>query len=211
MVLPLEKNYQRINCQDYSLKDIALYFEKYDGYTLEIETEHKIMKVKILKSNLPHLLGLQHVFKNNNSNNIYYKGDDGFKNIINGTITWDLIKEQIRLNKNYNIGIKMIEKRISYLIMFFNTIEKRSYLKILDKYKTWRSTLLKGNYVLYKEVYDINHLVYPMLSIKELYKNNYIIETFIVEDNNLLIGGLKQIKIKKIKLIKQCNQKALYN
>ncbi len=208
MVLPLEKIYQRINYQDYSLKDIALYFEKYDGYTLEIETEDKIIRTKIYKKALPHLLGLQHVFKNNNSNNIYYKGDDGFKNIINGTITWDLIKEQIRLNKNYNIGIKMIEKRISYLIMFFNTIEKRSFLKELNKYKTLRNTLLKGNYVLYKEVYDTNHLVYPILSIKELKNNNHVIETFIVEDNNLLIEKLNKIKIKNIKLIPK-NEKNL--
>ena len=127
---------------------------------------------------------------------------NGFKNIIDEKITWETIKEQIRLNKNYNIGIKMIEKRISYLIMFFNTIEKRCLLKELNKYKTLRNTLLKGNYVLFKEVYDTNHLVYPMLSIKELHKNNYIIETFIVEDNNLLIERLKPIKIKSIKLIR---------
>ncbi len=206
MVLPLEKIYQRINCQDYSLKDIALYFEKYDGYTLEIETEDRTIKVKILKSNLPHLLGLQHIFKNS-SNKIFYRGYNGFKNIIDEKITWETIKEQVRLNKNYSIGIKMIEKRISYLIMFFNTIEKRCFLKELNKYKTLRNTLLKGNYILYKEVYDTNHLVYPMLSIKELYKNNYIIETFIVEDNNLLMERLKPIKIKSIKLIEPRRKK----
>ncbi len=148
MVIPLEKIFQRINSQDYSLKDIALYFEKYDGYTLEIETEDKIIRTKIYKKALPHLLGLQHVFKNNNSNNIYYKGDDGFKNIINGTITWDTIRKQIKNNKGRKISLDDLEKRISYLTMFFNTIEKRSYLKKLDKSKLWRKTALKGNFIL---------------------------------------------------------------
>ncbi len=206
----LDTVFKKINWKDYSLKDIALYFEKYDGYTLEIETEDKVIKVKIYKKALPHLLGLQHVYKNSNSK-INYRGYKGLNNILNGKITWESIRSEIKQNAYCQISFKEVEKRISYLIMFFNTIEKRSYLKVLDKYKTWRSTLLKGNYVLYKEVYDINHLVYPMLSIKELYKNNYIIETFIVEDNNLLIGGLKQIKIKKVKLIKQCEKKTLYN
>ena len=49
-----------------------------------------------------------------------------------------------------------------------------------------------------------------MLSIKELYKNNYIIETFIVEDNNLLMERLKPIKIKSIKLIEPRRKKGLY-
>ena len=208
MVLPLEKIYQRINSQDYSLKDIALYFEKYDGYTLEIETEDKIIRTKIYKKALPHLLGLQHVFKNNNSNNIYYKGNDGFKNIINGTITWDTIRKQIKNNKGRKISLDDLEKRISYLTMFLNTIEKRGYLKKLDKSKLWRKTTLKGNFILYKKLYEDNHLIYPMLSIKELKKNMYTLETFIVEKDILLIGGLDTIKSKNIKLIAPSRKKS---
>ncbi len=207
MVLPLEKIHQRINSQDYSLKDIALYFEKYDGCTLEIETEDKIMKVKILKSNLPHLLGLQHIYKSN-SQRIQYRGYKGFKNIVDGKITWKSLKEQIKQNKGRKISFDDLEKRIAYLVMFINTIEKRSYLKKLDKTKSWRNTSLKGNYILYKKVYGTNHFIYPMLSIKNLYNNYYIIETFIVEDDILLIGGLDTIKIKSIKLIEPSRKKA---
>ena len=198
-MIALEKVKNKIRLDDYSLKEIAIYFEKYDNAILKIETYNNlIIKVKIYKNIFPHLIGLQHIFTKNKSKN-EYKGTKGFENILNEKITWKTIKENT--SKNSSINIKKIKRRIEYLIMFFNTIEKRSYLKELDKTKSWRYTLLNGKYILYKKVYENENIIYPILSIKEIKNNNYRIETFIVDEDFLLVGGLNSLKIKSINLI----------
>ena len=47
----------KININDYSLKEIALYFERFDGYIIKIDTVTKSIKVKIDENTLPHILG----------------------------------------------------------------------------------------------------------------------------------------------------------
>jgi len=82
--------------------------------------------------------------------------------------------------------------------MFFNTLQRKTELKNIDKNKTTRNTLLKGNYALYK---NLNKNLYPLLSIKNINKNLNVIETFIVENNISLLGALKNEKILRIELI----------
>ena len=43
----LEKVKKRINIYDYSLKDLAIYFESFDNYICEIITNNNIIKFRI--------------------------------------------------------------------------------------------------------------------------------------------------------------------
>ncbi len=47
-----------MNMSKYSLKDLALYFERYDSYVCKIVTEKREIKFKIEVNSLPHLIGL---------------------------------------------------------------------------------------------------------------------------------------------------------
>lgn len=191
----LDKVNKKINIEDYSLKEIAEYFEKFDKFLCIITTEKSIIKFLIHKNMLPHLIGLQHIYKNN-----YYKGIKGFEKLKTGEITYNDIKNYSNSKKNKDI-IDNITKRIEYLPMFFNTITKKTKLKIIDKNKIARNTLLKGNYSLYKNIFEKNKVIYPMLSIKNINVNLSIIETFIVENNISLLGALNNETILNIALI----------
>ena len=89
------------------------------------------------------------------------------------------------------------KKRLTFTI---NTIENKTKLKILDSNNT-RKTLLKGTFLLFKNVYEDSNIVYPILSIKKINDTSNIVETFIVEDNPLLIGSLDNEKIVNIKMV----------
>lgn len=64
-----------------------------------------------------------------------------------------------------------------------------------------RKTLLKGKYLLFKQISINGTTLFPLLSLKNIKENNYVIETFIVEDNISLLGALEEEKIIDIKLI----------
>ena len=64
-----------------------------------------------------------------------------------------------------------------------------------------RKTLLKGNYLIFKTIRNKNGTFFPILSLKKIKNNFYIIETFIVEENISLIGTLEEEKILDIKII----------
>lgn len=192
MKTPLNKVNKKINIENYSLKDLAEYFEKFNNYLCIITTETKIIKFKIYKDSLPHLIGLHHIYKNK-----YYKGINGFQKLKNEKITIQNIKKVIYSKTNKDL-VENILNRIEYLPMFFNTIQTKTKLKNIDKNKTIRNTLLKGNYALYK---NSSKNIYPLLSIKNINKNLSIIETFIIENNISLLGALKSEKILNIELI----------
>ena len=46
MKIPLKKVTKKINIEDYSLKEIAKYFEKFDNYILTIKTNIKTFNTR---------------------------------------------------------------------------------------------------------------------------------------------------------------------
>jgi len=198
MKIPLNKVTKRINIEDYSLKEIAEYFEGFDNYILLIETELKTFKIKIHKNIFPHLIGLQYF-----SNHKKYKGEEGFENILNNKVKLRDIKNVIKYNKKYNKILNNIILRIEYLPMFFNTINNKLRIKKVEKDKLARNTLLKGNYLLFKPIKHKRIILFPLLSLKNIKNDIYVIETFIVEENINLLGALHEEKIIDIKLMPQ--------
>lgn len=181
----------------YSLKDLALFFEHYDGYVCIITTVKRKIKFKIEVSSLPHLIGLQHAFKGIKAKN-EYKGLSGFLKMKNGDITYDGIMKVIK-NKNTNITWTNIKNRIKFLPMFLNTISsKTTKLKLRDDELLSRKTFINGNYFLYKNSFNSN---IPMFSLKNIENGRVILETFIVENDISLLGALEEEKIIDIKLI----------
>ena len=196
MKIPLEKVTKKINIEDYSLKEIAKYFEKFDNYILIIKTNIKTLKIKIHKNIFPHLIGLQYF-----SHSSKFKGNEGLNNILNNNIDLKDIKNNLKYHKNYTKLINNIFFRIEYLPMFFNTISYNSRIKKIEKDKLVRNTLLKGNYLLFKQVINKNIILFPILSLKLIKNNSYVIETFIVENNISLLGTLNEEKIINIEFI----------
>ena len=184
--------------QNYTLKDLALYFEKYDGYVCQIETEVSVLKFKIEKASLPHLIGMHYAFTNNKNKN-EYKGLSGFEKLKNGRITYNDIKRAVSKNTRSSISWKNIKERIEYLPMFLNTIEqkKNSVLKKFDTSETMSKTKMKADYILAKNL--VNN-IYPCLTLKKVSPSKVVIETFIVEKNIRLFGAFDTEKIISINL-----------
>ncbi len=200
MKIPLLEVQNKIDYEDYTLKEIALYFEKYHGYVCKIQTENKTIKFGIEKYALPHILGLQHAYANQ-KNSRMYKGKKGFELLKSGKISMEQLKQAIKKNPHSEIAWKNIRRRIEFLPMFFNTIEKKTRVRIIEMEKIFRTTALKGSYALFKMVDENGKKIYPMLSLKETPQKQVVIETFIVEDDITLLGGLEEEKILKIELI----------
>lgn len=197
MYYELLKLNNAMDMSKYTLKDLALYFERYDGYVCKIETEKREIKFKIEVSSLPHLIGLQHAFKGAKDKNSY-KGLSGFEKIKNGELTYDKIMKAIK-NSNSKVTWTNLKNRIKFLPMFLNTIESnQTKLKIRDDELISRKTSINGSYFLYKSLYNNN---FPMFSLKHIDRTRVILETFIVENDITLLGALKEEKIKSIKLI----------
>lgn len=196
MYYELLKIHEIMDISKFSLKDLALYFERYDGYVCKIITEKREIKFKIEVSSLPHLIGLQHAFKGAKCKN-EYKGFSGFEKMKNGDLTYNDIMKAVK-NNNSNIPWTNIKNRIKYLPMFLNTLERRTKLKIRDDKLIARKTYINGNYFLYKSLLNNN---FPMFSLKNIGNGRVILETFMVENDITLLGALKEEKIKSIELI----------
>ncbi len=63
MYYDLLKIDKEMDMTKYSLKDLALYFEKFDGYICEIKTDNRILKFMFDINSFPHLIGLHHALK----------------------------------------------------------------------------------------------------------------------------------------------------
>lgn len=196
----LSNEKQRISLENYTLKDMALYFERYHGYTCKIETESQYIKFKIDKSSFPHLIGMQYAFNSRKDKNLY-KGDSGFSLVKNGKVTLSTLRKAIKNNPNAKVAWKNIKNRIEYLPMFFNTIERKSRLKILVQEDICRNTKLKGQNILFKTVKGDRCIVFPCLVLKMIANQRIVVETFIVESDISLLGNLKEESIKSIELI----------
>lgn len=146
-------------------------------------------------NSFPHLIGLHHAFKGKKNRN-EYKGAVGFEKIKNGEITYNDIMKGIK-NGRSNISWVNIKNRIKYLPMFLNRISKAKLLIRKDDLLC-RKVFLKGNYFLYRSLYQNN---YSILSLKDIDGGRTIIETFFVDNNLTLIGALKSEEIVSIKLI----------
>lgn len=179
----------------YSLKDLALYFEKFDGYVCEIRTDNRHLKFIIDVNSFSHLIGLQHAFKGKKNKN-EYKGATGFERIKNGEITYNDIMKGIK-NSQSNISWTNIKNRIKFLPMFLNQIAKAKLL-IREDDLLCRKVFLKGNYFLYRSLPKNN---FPILSLKDINDGRTIIETFFVDNDLTLIGALKSEYIVSIGLI----------
>ena len=197
MYYDLMKIKKLMDITKYSLKDLALYFERYDGYVCKIITNNREIKFKIEVSSLPHLIGLQYAFKGNKNKN-EYKGISGFKKMKNGELTYNDIMKGIKNNNSSKITWTNIKNRIKYLPLFLNTIEKNTKLKVRDDELIIRKTSLNGNYFLYKNFLNNN---FPMFSLKNIGNERTVLETYIVENNISLLGALREEKIKNIELI----------
>lgn len=191
---------EKIDCNDYTLKEITLYFERFDGYTLKIETTNYSIKIKIDKFVLPHILGLQYAYGDRKDNR-EYKGKTGFEKLKNGRITTEELRRLIKVKPKTKIGWKMIERRIEYLPVFLNTLERRTRFKIIAEENVARNSSLKGKYAIFKTMYENGKQVFPMISLKEINDNKIIIETFIVEDSVSFLGGLEEENVLKMELV----------
>lgn len=200
MKIPLLDVYTKIDCNDYTLKEIALFFEKFNGYTLKIETSTYSIKVKIEENTLPHILGLHYAFANRKDSR-EFKGQKGFEKLKNGKITLSDLKSNIKKNPKTKVSWKMIERRIEYLPMFLNTLERRTRLKVISSQEICRSSSLKGKFAIFKQVFEKDKTVFPMLSLKEIDEGQIVIETFIIEDNISFLGYLEEEAIQKIELV----------
>ena len=204
----LNKIMRKIDIKDYSLKEIAAYFENFNNSTIFIKTNKRTIHFKIKTSNLPHMLGIHHVLTSKNKNE--YIGEKGFIKIKNGIINYGFLKNNYKNLKKFVISWDLLKSRIEYLPMFFNTLEKFKTIKIMDKNKFIRNSKLKGNYALYKIVKDNNKTIYPILTLKKINSNTTVIETFIIEKDISLIGALEIEKIEEIKLLSS-NKKYIHN
>ena len=191
---------EKIDCNDYTLKEITLYFERFDGYTLKIETTNYSIKIKIDKFVLPHILGLQYAYGDRKDNR-EYKGKTGFEKLKNGRITTEELRRLIKVKPKTKVGWKMIERRIEYLPVFLNTLERRTRFKIIAEENVARNSSLKGKYAIFKTMYENGKQVFPMISLKEINDNKIIIETFIVEDSVSFLGGLEEENVLKMELV----------
>lgn len=201
--------YEKINCDDYSLREYAKYFEKFHGYILIIETNNFVIKTKIEKNALPHILGLHYAYANKKDSKDY-KGKNGFDKLINGKISLEELKMNIKNSSTSKVGWKMIQRRIEFLPMFLNTIQRKTRMKVIMADKISRKSLIQGKYALFKTAYEKNKMIFPMLTLKELSNSKIIIETFIVEDNITFLGALNEINIENIELISPIYSTHLY-
>lgn len=182
----------------YTLKDLALYFEKFDGYVCKINTSVGVIKFKFSVEVFPHLIGMQYAYKNR-KNKMLYKGRRGFEKVKNGEVTYEEMKQNVKKDPKANLSWKNIDARIKYLPMFLNSIENKTHLVCtLGNKNPERSTHIKGNYFLYRELYNGSA---PMLSLKKMGNQGAVIETFVVDDDKSIIRGLNEIKIVSIELI----------
>lgn len=205
MKIELNKVIKRINILDYSLQELAIFYEQFDNCIVIIKTSKRDVTFKFRNSFFPHIIGMQYAF--NSKNKVKYKGLNGFEKIKKGDITWNNLRKLI--NKNHNINVNNIKNRIEYLPMFINTITKKIDLKIINKNNLIRKSNLKGNIGLVKKNIWQNHLIYLFLSLKEINKNHFIIETFIVENDITLIGLLESEKILNIYMYRPSSNKEL--
>lgn len=198
MYYDLLKLKQAMDVSNYSLKDLALYYEKFDGYICEILTNFGLIKFKFTVEVFPHLIGMQYAFKFR-KNKHEYKGVRGFNKVKNGEVTYEDMKKNIKNNPKSNFSWKNIDMRIRFLPMFLNSITNKALLRTsIGNNDPERSTHIKGSYFLYRELHDGKT---PMLSLKRVNKTFTVIETFIVDDDKSIIRNLQQIRIKSIKLI----------
>ena len=185
---------REIDMGKYSLKDLLLYFETYDGYKCEIITENRIIKFIFDINSFPHLIGMHHAFKGKKNKN-EYKGALGIEKIKKEQITYEILMKGIK-NNSSGISWKNIKNRIKFLPMFLNEISK-SELLIRENNSFCRNVYLKGNYFLYRSLYQNN---FPILSLKNVSPKTTVIETFFVDNDLTLIGTLCKEKILSIKL-----------
>ncbi len=87
------------------------------------------------------MLGLHHIITSKNKNE--YIGERGFRKIKNGIITYSFLKSNYKNLKKFVISWDLLKRRIEYLPMFFNTLEKCKAIKIMDKNKFIRNSKLK--------------------------------------------------------------------
>ncbi len=187
-----------LDIEKYSLKDLALYYEKFDGYVCEIQTNFGLIKFRFTVESFPHLIGMQYAYKNR-KNRYEYKGRKGFDKVKNGEVTYEEMKRNVSKNSKTTVSWKNIELRIKFLPMFLNSITKRSLLKTSIGVKDpERATYMQGSYFLYRELHDGKT---PMFSIKMVNKTGAVIETFVVDDDKSIIRNLQPVRIKSIKLI----------
>ncbi len=98
----LNKIMKKINIKDYSLKEIATYFEKFINSTIVIKTNKRTINFKIKTSNLPHMLGFHHILTSKNKNE--YIGEKGFMKIKSGSITYSFLKSNYKNLKKFVIS-----------------------------------------------------------------------------------------------------------
>ena len=191
---------EQIDSNKISLKDIAIFFEKYNGYSMIIETNSLELKVLFDKKALPHFLGLHHAFSRNKDLK-KYRGISGFNMIKNEEITIPILKKALKNNTSTCISWKMIKRRIEFLPMFINTIEKTGRLKELDQNNIVRLSKLDGNYIVFRSAYENGKQILPLMLIKVINKDNVVFKTFIVEDSITLMGALYEFDECRIRII----------
>lgn len=186
-----------LDIEKYSLKDLALYYEKFDGYVCEISTNFGLIRFKFTIEAFPHLIGMQYAYKERKGRH-EYKGRRGFEKVKNGEVTYEQMKRNVTKTSKPTVSWKNIDLRIKFLPMFLNSITKKTLLKTSIGVKDpERATYMKGTYFLYRELRDGKT---PMFSIKKFNKTGAVIETFVVDDDKSIIRNLYPVRIKSIKL-----------
>lgn len=124
MKIKLEQATKKINISDYTLKEIAYFFEKYDNSILLIETENRKIECKISKNILPHLIGMHYAYINH-KNKALYKGLSGFNMLKGGIVTLNDLKNNIKQNTKSRLAWKNIKSRNWILANIFKYIRKK--------------------------------------------------------------------------------------
>ena len=112
-----------------------------------------------------------------------------------------ILKRLIKGKPKTKVGWKMIERRIEYLPVFLNTLERKTRFKIIAEEKVARNSSLKGKYAIFKNMNENGRQVFPMISLKEISNKKIIIETFIVEDSISFLGGLEEETVLTMELV----------
>ena len=195
----LKKLKTSMDIHQYTLKDLALYFERFDGYVCKINTSKGHIWFKFEASSLPHLIGMHYAFENR-KDNWKYRGKAGFELLKNGKITYEILKHNVKNNKNKKVSWKNIDERIKFLPMFLNSLLTKSKLKYkFINYSDFDNfTHLKGNCFLYRSLHDGSFLIF---SLKSLNKYHFVVESFVVDNDGSILKGLKEVKIISVELI----------
>lgn len=186
---------------NYKVQETFKWFSQFEKEDIRIEGETKVFDIEMKKSGLPHLLGLQYIYRNFRER----KGMEVYKYIQKENLSDEKILEQIRIN---NPGkLLSVKNRIGTLQEFLENIEKGYIVE-----QTKEKTSLKSNYlVVQSKGENFLQLAINSTEIGDSIENFEVIprkdsylETYIVQNNMKYFE--KSDILEEIKMIYKYNE-----